>query len=223
MNELLLENQIDICGMQEVPGIKKLCAAVDQSIWSCHFDDAYFSYGTGLIFRKDKFDLLTKKTHTLKASPGKKTAFEVRLREKVTNQEILIFVTHLDHKTEEQRFKEWRVLEALLPSDEPHILLGDFNSLRRSDYTDEELAVIEKSRKESNWEAPTFELIDEIEKKYQDALSLSNGVQSTCRFLTRVDYIFTFGLAQNSSFVIDSLKTSDHQIVALDFNLDFQS
>lgn len=218
MNSVLTENAIDICGMQEVSGLKKLRAVFDQNIWECLFDGGYHSYGTGLIFRKDKFDLVSTSTHVLKPAPGKKTAFEVVLALKETNQIYHIFVTHLDHKTEPQRIREWVALQKVLPSDKPHIILGDLNSLRRSDYTDDAWKEIADSRRRSDWEEPKTELIEKIlSSNYADVLSDCRAVAPTCRFDTRVDYIFTYGFAPAiRSFVLDSQKTSDHKIIVTD-------
>lgn len=219
MDMLLTQNAIDICGMQEVSGLKNLQKAFNQDYWECLFDGGYPSYGTGLIFRKDKFDLISRSTHILKPTPGKKTAFEVVLATKTTKQLFHIFVTHLDHKIEPQRLKEWQKLQHVLPSDKPHILLGDFNAIRRSDYTEEQWQNIINSRAESHWEAPQTEIIGKIiERNYSDVLSDFKAVVPTCKFDTRVDYIFTYGFTPAArSFVLDSQNTSDHKIVVADF------
>ncbi len=217
IKDILDANCIDICGLQEVPGIKRLQNVMGND-WECLFDYGYPKYGTGLIYRRGKFSHEKIMTHTLKGTPGKKTAFEVWLSKTNKPKEIIrIIVTHLDHKTENQRMKELEVLQKIMPS-EPHILLGDLNSLTRSDYTNTEWQRISEVRAKNDWEGPKTNVTSTLSQLgYIDVLSLSKTVVPTCRFDTRVDYIYVWGsIPYHRSFVLDSKGVSDHKIVVVD-------
>ncbi len=217
IEKLLTDNGIDICGMQEVNGARPLRNAFSQE-WECLFDYSYPNYGNGLVFRRNKFHVRYQATHELKGTPGKKTAFEVCLTVRGTNNVLILFVTHLDYKTEEQRMREFTQLQKILPKTDAHFLLGDFNSLSRGDYTDDQWQVIIDSRKQSSWEDPKTDIISTVlQMGYKDVLSEVNAVAPTCRFNTRVDYIFTFGIEHRRAFVTDSQGTSDHKVVVVDF------
>lgn len=216
IEKVLDANCIDICGLQEVPGEKPLRRVLGDT-WACLFDYGYPNYGTGLIYKRAKFNVEKKLTHTLKGTPGKKTAFEVWLSN-VSNPNVIIriVVTHLDHKTEEQRMKELTVLQKILPR-EPHILLGDFNSLTRSDYSNDEWQSISDTRAANRWEEPKTNVTSTLTGLgYIDVLSASKAVAPTCRFNTRVDYIFSLGVPYQCSFVAESQGVSDHKVVIMD-------
>lgn len=221
LDEILSNNNIDICGMQEVPGIRRLRAVLSDE-WACLFDGGYPNYGVGLVYRKDKFAFVKQETHVLKNTPGKKTAFEVWLA--LVNQPSIVvkmFVTHLDHRTEEQRLAEIACLTKILPCDF-HILMGDFNALTRSDYTDEEWAKIASIRAECQppWEVPVTHVTDKIlGLGYIDALTDCKTVMPTCRFDTRVDYIYMYGIKHERAYVANGHGASDHNIVIVDINL----
>jgi endonuclease/exonuclease/phosphatase family metal-dependent hydrolase len=219
---VLDDNFIDVCGMQEVSGLQALKRAFNQDQWVCMFDGGYPTYGNGLVFRKSKFTIKKQITHTLKPTPGKKTAFEVWLEDiKHPTNVLRIFVTHLDYKTEPQRMRELSNLNEIITSgdcrDSPHIILADLNSLTLSDYSKQQWDTIVQTRKANNWEAPQTEVTSTLAKwGYVDVLSVCKGVTGTCRFDTRVDYVLTRGLMHKHSFVVDSLGSSDHKVVVVD-------
>lgn len=188
---ILEEENVMICGLQEVPGKSKLEAMFKNTNYNVIYDDLYFSYGNGLVYRKDLYDLIEHQLFILKKGINKKGLLKVVL--KGNDGKILnIYVTHLDHKTEEERMKELNVLYSRIPSNKNCILMGDFNSLTKEDYDDEELANITLVRQNDNWELPKFDVTDSL-KNNAFIDTLCDNVVPTSRFNTRIDYIFIKG------------------------------
>jgi endonuclease/exonuclease/phosphatase family metal-dependent hydrolase len=105
-------------------------------------------------------------------------------------------VTHLDHFDENDRLaqiKEFHPLEKNID-----ILMGDMNALMREDYSDDYYEkYIVQIREKSRWEKPCFDLTNFITKQwnFQDAFKQINPQFKdqqviTCRFKTRIDYIY---------------------------------
>jgi endonuclease/exonuclease/phosphatase family metal-dependent hydrolase len=115
-----------------------------------------------------------------------------------------IYCLHLDHISERRRiqqldlmFSEYKSLKDDVSQKLPHLLIGDFNSLSRNDYSEEYLNQMTSIRKKNNWELPHFNVIDEYmkEKGYVDCWKskhpdLRDDTASTCEFGTRIDYVF---------------------------------
>jgi len=220
---LLAAEHIDVCGLQEVPGKKALDQLLQDTPYQGIFLGPYFTYGIALVYNKTLFDcgLPAPKLHMLKDGQNKKAALEVTLRCRSNNSQLTLFVTHLDHKTEPQRLAE---LKALLkipkPQQHPHLLLGDFNALKRSDYTESEWEHIAQVRKASGWESPKVELVETLERVgcYVDLLGTNTElVVPTSRFDTRVDYIFATAdvVCQAASVVVSPLNESDHKPIVV--------
>jgi endonuclease/exonuclease/phosphatase family metal-dependent hydrolase len=133
-------------------------------------------------------------------------------------------VTHLDVISEEVRLKQYEKMLKLMDHKKPNIFMGDFNSLRFEDYSKENWRNIEKVRKEKNWELPQTDLIREVEKSFYDVWSNSTDqeVSGTCRFNTRIDYIF---ISKENNFKIQEFKRivndeiSDHYPLFMKFKI----
>ena len=213
--------KFDICGLQEVPGLAKLKATLNPyGNFEVLFDHSYFSYGNGIAYRKDLFRVVKTVTHVLRNKPNKKTAFEVVFEFLAGGSPpFTVVVTHLDHKSENARLAEVEKLLVFLPA--TTILLGDFNSLKRDDYTDEEWDAIEQSRKDTQWESCRTDVVGKILGDnvlgFQDVLGDFGKVRPTCRFDTRIDYIFVprcdLFYVKDAS-VVESGDASDHKPVA---------
>lgn len=107
-----------------------------------------------------------------------------------------IFTCHLDHQTEETRLSQWKEFENFIESyadkEIPIIICGDFNALTKGDYTDEYISHINSVREKNEWESVQFNLTEKIQEKYIDCYTLYHNRQnpSSCRFGTRIDYIY---------------------------------
>jgi hypothetical protein len=119
--------------------------------------------------------------------------------------------------------KELTALNLVLPKEKPHFVIGDLNSLRRADYTDEAWDKMAAIRAEGQWEEPLTFVTDTMMKwGYQDVLAEFGTPASTCRFDTRVDYIYRFPQLLGTSsdtvaFIADSQGSSDHNLVIFEF------
>lgn len=226
VSSFLIDNKIDICGMQEVAGKYSLAKVVSND-YDVLFDDIYKSYGNGLVYLKSKFKLLKKSSQIIASDNGKnkKSVLYVQLKCINSDQIINTFVTHFNHISEDKRVLEWNALLNYIVSQkiDSYIILGDFNALTRSDYSEHEWENIEKTRKENKWEPPKTLLTEIIGQNYIDCLQKYGQVSPTCRFDTRVDYIFinnTFE-SQLSEFEARVIQNSgsDHNPVVMSFKI----
>jgi len=111
-------------------------------------------------------------------------------------QDRIFAVTHLDHLNENNRLKQIKEFNPL--ENNIDILMGDMNALTRNDYSDDYYQKnILEFRKKSYWEKPRFDLTEFITNQwnFQDAFKQINPNAKdeqvvTCRFKTRVDYIY---------------------------------
>jgi endonuclease/exonuclease/phosphatase family metal-dependent hydrolase len=135
-----------------------------------------------------------------------------------------LYVTHLDHKSEQIRLKQISAMhDELLTEHGFHIVLGDFNSLSMNDYSAKYLQKIAQVRAENNWEAPHFEVTEFMkEHHFEDCFQLMNHAKKdekliSCRFKTRVDYIWMKGKLNDwkltSCEIISSKNATDHELV----------
>lgn len=143
------------------------------------------------------------------------------------------FVTnvHLDNKKEKTRMEEVKVMleQFRMESWFPMVLAGDFNSLRRDDYSSEQWETISQKRKEAKpipWESPKTDVTKLLEEKEgfvdcrSDVLNKSGPI-ATCRFNTRIDYVYQHQLVKKKweSTSVHHIKTdaSDHYPVVVTF------
>jgi hypothetical protein len=141
----------------------------------------------------------------------KKSLFKVVLKK--NNTYITIYVTHLNHVSEPKRLQEWKIIQSFIDITENHYILGDFNALTKSDYTDNEWSNIAAVRKLSNWEIPTNELTLKISEEYHDCVKEKGFIKSTSRYNTRIDYIYTKQIDLVHHAEILNIEGSDHKPV----------
>ncbi|XP_030473802.1 uncharacterized protein LOC130136209 [Syzygium oleosum] len=146
--------------------------------------------------------------------------------------ELSFNCTQLDHLDE---FWRMRQIRAIVQShDPPHILAGGLNSLDESDYSISRWMDIVKYYEDIGKPTPKVEVTKFLKgKDYTDAknsagdcepvviIAKGQNVQGTCKYGTRVDYIWAspeapFKFVPNSYSVISSKGTSDHHIVKVD-------
>jgi endonuclease/exonuclease/phosphatase family metal-dependent hydrolase len=132
---------------------------------------------------------------------------------------VLVTNIHLNYEREDIRLKE---LDNILKKinkyydDYPIILLGDFNSLTRKDYTQKGWADIHKIRKNGLWELPTSKLTDKLNIHWFDSGQDHKG--PTSRYDTRIDYIFTKCLFVSEYDMIKTIPNiSDHNLISIKF------
>ena len=116
-------------------------------------------------------------------------------------------MTHLDHQKEEARVVQLKEMLSLIDREKPHILMGDFNSLKKNDYTEEVWNVLTEIRKKNNWELPISDLTDSLERElgYTDtwaATLLQSGKEEE-----KIDYLFGTPTQTKSNPTRDNLWT----------------
>ena len=152
---------------------------------------------------------------------------------------ILIGCTHLDHIDIEQRKVQLQhIVESFQASDDrPAILCGDFNALRRNDYSGKQWKALEDRARENKWSPPSFGDLDMlISSGFVDSGLVESGGESGAsnesKFtapteedsMYRIDYCF---LKSNSDVDILPLKCypdttialSDHYPLVVDLEL----
>lgn len=105
-------------------------------------------------------------------------------------------VTHLDHRDEDVRLHQLKLFNPVAKNID--VLMGDMNALTREDYSDDFYQTkIVDVRQRSSWEPARFDLTDLLTKDwmFRDAFremhrDLRDDQVSTCRFASRIDYIY---------------------------------
>ncbi|GIQ86374.1 PGAP2-interacting protein [Kipferlia bialata] len=142
---------------------------------------------------------------------------------------VWVHCTHLDHVSEDARMVQIKEAVESMPSAHAHdslpaVLVGDFNALLRTDYTDEQWAEIKRIRGQSKWEEPKGDVLTEIlSQGWYDSCQISplgtvsGSVAGTCRFGTRIDYVLvSHKLLRNvRTYKIVATETTDHNAVCV--------
>lgn len=153
---------------------------------------AYAPYwGNGLLTRT--LELESSGTIDLpRATTGElRSAVEVEVR--APWGPLRVLGTHLEHLREEDRLRQLRHLHGRADL-ESAVLLGDLNSLRRSDYTAERWEEIAEQRARTRLTAPAIEVTSALFEELQlidahDARVPGEPLAPTCPYGTRIDYI----------------------------------
>jgi endonuclease/exonuclease/phosphatase family metal-dependent hydrolase len=96
-----------------------------------------------------------------------------------------ITVFHLDHLSETTRMMQLDQMDDMLKTTD--ILVGDFNSIKKEDYSENFIKKIYAMRKTACIEKPEFQVIERIE---DIGFRTNKFKMETCFYATRVDYIF---------------------------------
>jgi len=135
----------------------------------------------------------------------------------------VICVTHLDYKTETNRMTQLQFFLDQLHS-EKCVILGDFNSLTKGDYSDSFLEKMANERKNSNWEIPQYQISEIMQKnRFIDCWKVINPLSidpGTCiPYNTRIDYIWSKNISYNltSCEIRNDLSGSDHYPIVAEF------
>ena len=155
-------------------------------------------YGNALLSR---WPIVAHAAHHLSpaASYGKRGLLEARVR-LPAGPALTIYVTHLDHRSEELRLGQWTSALTWLARDRDrlHLVLGDFNALAATDYAApgavDRLAAYQAAR---GWPIAAFDVIGRVlAAGYADAYAAAAGRAAAGATLPaadperRIDYIF---------------------------------
>eukprot|EP00005_Dracoamoeba_jomungandri_P011224 CAMPEP_0174268694 /NCGR_PEP_ID=MMETSP0439-20130205/38315_1 /TAXON_ID=0 /ORGANISM="Stereomyxa ramosa, Strain Chinc5" /LENGTH=309 /DNA_ID=CAMNT_0015357023 /DNA_START=143 /DNA_END=1072 /DNA_ORIENTATION=+ len=209
---------------------------------------------TGLVMgvSKDKFDILSVHKKVIETDDAEeRPLLGVTLLAKKTAFKFSVFCVHLDHQHESTRMIQvGKILKSINKNGEDkHILMGDFNSLKRSDYNDKQWQRLISYNTEREWEPPSSDIIsflsgvgysdsweEGVEKSKPKAESeeisdehcldnwLSEDFPSTSFTGRRIDYIFLSQDFSESTLVercdiVDS-DASDHFPLCVDVVLN---
>ena len=220
--KLIIDNNIHVCGMQEVAGEKSLKVLLKfLPNYEGLFDKTYYTFGNGIIYSTEMFKYVKSQCFIIGSHSGtKRTIFMVNLLHKQTEKVYSFCVTHLDHINEANRLIEWN--NACKHDIHNCIILADMNALTQSDYSKDKLDKITNVRLLSKWEPPKFDLMDSISKRHIDCISqlYQNGEdrKSTSRFNTRIDYVLIpNSMTENveKAETIDCFNYTDHSMVCV--------
>lgn len=155
-------------------------------------------YGNALLSR---WPIMAHAAHHLApvVSYGKRGLLECRVNSPSFGA-LTVYVTHLDHRSEQVRLEQWSAANTWLIRDRnrPHLLLGDFNALAATDYPDavaqSRLAAYQAER---GWPTPAFDLVGQVIRGgYLDSFMAAgqpSGAGATFPANAperRIDYIF---------------------------------
>lgn len=155
-----------------------------------------FPYGNAALSR---WPLLAHAAHHLPEAPGHERRGLLEARVLLPDgRPFSVYVTHLDHRSEEVRVAQWNGAGAWLIRDRsrPHLLIGDFNALAPADYAaPAALAALAAYNAGQGWQPPDFDLAAQVLKAgYADAFAQrGDGGAPTWPAVQperRIDYIF---------------------------------
>eukprot|EP01080_Neovahlkampfia_damariscottae_P003124 gene3124-5294_t len=215
LTEFLADFDLDFLGLQEVLDGEELYYLAKHLKMNFFFHPVYEGYFGNAIFSKYKITETIQKE--LKIEQVETRGFMV-----VKFDDLHLGVTHLDVELEEHRIEQYNQIKNELELNSCNILFGDFNALRIDDYSKTEWKKIEKVRRDGFWEKPKTKLIHLIEEDFVDIWSQFEKVTPTCRYNTRIDYIFVNKTSLKDIKVksiekIDEDEISDHNPILMKF------
>lgn len=215
----ILDTNSDIVCLQESPMNTRIIKILRK-----YYPNIYYSNYLAIL---SKYKILETKKHTL----GRDNIFFIQrycLYSKISynNKIIHIFNAHLDvyDNTEKTRYEQIKIILNQINKIKIHfpndliILCGDFNSLKRADYSDKYFTdvILDKPKYLPN----KFLVIPEIEKNLYDCKSLDKEYKNKTDLITvwtlrKVDYIF-INKKINLNYRIKTTDDSDHYITFID-------
>jgi len=222
--DYIQSKDIDILCLQEVVVPRKLVEGVylyNYETVKKTFTKLGYSYfmfdKKSFLFVASKIKLENKQVLDLNYN-RKALLFDIKLNETIT-----IVNTHLftdtnkfknnNQKEEDIRYKQVKKILNNI-SNNKSIILGDFNSLTSSDYTDKEMRYMK------NYEyihtPEDNKVVEIIKKKYKDSHELNNTNQYTHIHKRRVDYIFYNEIDIKQYHNYSNFDLSDHSMLIVD-------
>jgi endonuclease/exonuclease/phosphatase family metal-dependent hydrolase len=181
-------------------------------------------YGNALL-SKFPFKIVTKKN--IKGIAGLLIG-DFDLSSLGIKEEIRVGLTHLDPADEELRVLQVQTaIPLLFNGNKEHLFLGDFNALKRDDYTDDYWKKLRKFNENNGWTSPKIETLKYLMKQdYEDCFTKCGmeGELLTCwtdNQVYRVDYIL---MSKEWKYKCKTCKRfdsyeSDHFPVYADFEI----
>lgn len=218
MVELIKEADPDIICMQEATSSqisffkKKLHG---MSVVYEYRDKTRSPESCPVFYNSDRFELISSETFWLSDTPGKmsktwkadyyRICTAIKLKDKLTGNELAIFNTHIDYKSEDTKLKSVDLInEKAADFDCPIVLTGDFNSVPAS-------SAIERTK--------TYFTEAGEGKPDGDKITFNNYLGDRQK---KIDYVFYKGNIESLSYsVIDrtygKIIPSDHYPIKAEF------
>jgi len=217
---LVAQATLDVIALQETSKSKlpALAAHLGGYNW-------VFSHGVAIL-SQPALEL----TDTNEARLWGRRVRQCRARVGLPGGELEMVAVHLDHRRETARMSELCQLSPPFGG----VLLGDFNALTKNDYSDAQWRVVADVRAKNSWEPPVSDVTSFVTghglTKKRARLEFCDSWQaapkkkrplSTCRFGTRIDYIFASPQNQwkavECEHVVAIPHASDHNLVVATF------
>ncbi|KAL0476656.1 hypothetical protein AKO1_006190 [Acrasis kona] len=225
--EFIRPFDLDLIAIQEVMNIKNKLKTLADGIGM-----PYVAFGEGCsdrfgnaIISKHPFAEETNQISTFKEAE-ERAMLSVKLDSKhpfiQDNKDVQFHSIHLDHSREEYRMAQLIDIFSQTTPSSKDFIMGDFNALDETDYSEDYFNQIAAVRRKGHWESPKSEVTSFMKnEKYIDVWRTLNPDSldiSTCRFNTRIDYIWQRGHLSkkwriSNCNIIPSKKITDHELV----------
>lgn len=183
-------------------------------------DESIISEGCPLFYNTNRFELIDKGSFWLSETPDVmskswgsahyRICSYINLKDKVTNKELLVFNTHLDHKSVEARVNGIKVVLDKIKEfgNKPAILMGDLNAKPNSDTIESILEMFNDSAILANndLETVTYHGFDNVGAKRLDYIMLTPE-----KFTVESYYVY--------DNLKDGLYASDHSPIYAELKL----
>lgn len=240
LNEVKRIKMRDLEGNERDDTLESLAEDLDMEHFFAHANPGYENFGNAILVNKKLQVIHCDSTHleggsSVPTPKGDKHIGRGCLAVCVTALEksFAVLATHLDHISEAERLRQAESIlshRQRLSKGLPHLLVGDLNAMKRSDYSEEEWAALEQRNLKNRWSPPedSTALLALEAAGYQDMHEKLSGDPSNRWTLpadppARIDYIFAshdFSRVGrvNEAFVAQAIG-SDHLPTVLDILL----
>lgn len=206
--DILQQQNIDVVGLQEIDLTDSVSIVARASGLQYMHKVCRDFLGNAILSRYPLSDLFRAQLEV----PGDHGRTVVEAQVNIPGFPLRFVCTHLCHREEGIRLKQWDLFcqrrSAAEPSQSyklrPALLVGDFNSMRRTDYTDNEWLQITERREHARIEPPRADVMRGVlggragsewktdlyssARRHPDAVQLK-GPLATCPYFTRIDFI----------------------------------
>jgi len=224
LSDYIKTKDIDILCLQEVVVPRKMVEGVylyNYETVKKTFTKIGYSYfifdKKSFLFVASKIKLENKQVLDLKYN-RKALLFDIKLNETITVVNTHLFTDTYKFKNNNQKEEDIRFKQVKRILNNVHnnksIILGDFNSLTSSDYTDKEMRYMK------NYEyihtPEDNKVVEIIKQNYKDSHELNNTNKYTHIHKRRVDYIFYKGVDVKQYYNYSNFDLSDHSMIIVD-------
>ena len=224
LSDYIKTKDIDILCLQEVVVPRKMVEGVylyNYETVKKTFTKIGYSYfifdKKSFLFVASKIKLENKQVLDLKYN-RKALLFDIKLNETITVVNTHLFTDTYKFKNNNQKEEDIRFKQVKRILNNVHnnksIILGDFNSLTSSDYTDTEMRYMK------NYEyihtPEDNKVVEIIKQNYKDSHELNNTNKYTHIHKRRVDYIFYKGVDVKQYYNYSNFDLSDHSMIIVD-------